>query len=69
MPPPGGYAGGKIAYNRIPSSGGLLVTWLEDMALRDLDDSAVIEATCQRCLHMWLQSPIQLFAEGRSPRR
>ena len=37
------------------------MTWLEDMALRDLDDSAVIEATCQRCLHMWLQSPIQLL--------
>ena len=37
------------------------MTWLEDMALRDLDDSVVIEATCQRCLHMWLQSPIQLL--------
>ncbi len=37
------------------------MTWLEDMALRDLDDSLVIEATCQRCLHMWLQSPIQLL--------
>jgi hypothetical protein len=37
------------------------VTWLEDMALRDLDDNVVIEATCQRCLHMWLQSPIQLL--------
>ena len=37
------------------------MTWLEDMSLRDLDDSVVIEATCQRCLHMWLQSTIQLL--------
>lgn len=37
------------------------MSWLEDMSLRDLDDSAVIEATCQRCLHMWLQSPTQLL--------
>jgi hypothetical protein len=31
------------------------------MALRDLDDTVVIEATCMRCLHVWLQSPIQLL--------
>lgn len=37
------------------------MTWLEDMALRDLDDTAVIEATCIRCLHVWLQSPLQLL--------
>ena len=37
------------------------MTWLEGMALRDLDDNAVIEATCMRCLHTWLQSPIQLL--------
>src|SRR5471032_1965904 len=44
-----------------PFRGGLLVTWLEDMSLRDLDDSAMIEATCLRCTYMWLQSPIQLL--------
>jgi hypothetical protein len=37
------------------------VTWLEDTALRDLDDSVVIEASCLRCLHTWLQSPVQLL--------
>jgi hypothetical protein len=37
------------------------VTWQHDMRLRDLDDSTVIEATCLRCLYMWLQSPLQLL--------
>jgi hypothetical protein len=37
------------------------VTWLEDTALRDLDDSVIIESTCIRCLHTWLQSPVQLL--------
>jgi hypothetical protein len=37
------------------------VTWLEDVALRDLDDETLLEATCMRCLHMWLQSPVQLL--------
>jgi hypothetical protein len=37
------------------------VTWLEDTALRDLDDNVIIEATCTRCLHVWLQSPVQLL--------
>jgi hypothetical protein len=37
------------------------VTWLEETSLRDLDDSVVIEATCMRCLHVWLQSPVQLL--------
>lgn len=37
------------------------MTWLEDTALRDLDDTALIEATCMRCLHVWLQSPLQLL--------
>jgi hypothetical protein len=37
------------------------MTWLEDTSLRDLDDTTVIEATCMRCLHTWLQSPIQLL--------
>jgi hypothetical protein len=37
------------------------VSWLEDTSLRDLDDSTLIEATCMRCLHVWLQSPVQLL--------
>jgi len=37
------------------------VSWLEDTALRDLDDSVIIESTCIRCLHVWLQSPVQLL--------
>jgi hypothetical protein len=37
------------------------MTWLEDTALRDLDDGVVIEATCMRCLHVWLQSPVELL--------
>jgi hypothetical protein len=39
------------------------VSWLEDISLRDLDDSSVIEATCLRCTHMWLQSPTQLLLQ------
>jgi len=37
------------------------VSWQKDMSLRDLDDTTVIEATCMRCLYMWLQSPVQLL--------
>jgi hypothetical protein len=37
------------------------VTWLQDISLRDLDDTTLIEATCMRCLHVWLQSPVQLL--------
>lgn len=37
------------------------MSWLEDTALRDLDDGVLIEATCIRCLHTWLQSPVQLL--------
>ena len=37
------------------------MTWLEDMSLRDLDDGVILEATCLRCLHVWLQSPLQLL--------
>jgi len=37
------------------------VTWLEDTSLRDLDESVIIEATCIRCLHVWLQGPTQLL--------
>jgi len=37
------------------------MSWLHDTSLRDLDDDVVIEATCMRCLHVWLQSPVQLL--------
>jgi len=37
------------------------VSWLEDTVLRDLDDSMIIETTCLKCLHTWLQSPVQLL--------
>ncbi len=37
------------------------MSWLEDVALRDLDDSTIIEATCMRCRHVWMQSPVQLL--------
>ena len=37
------------------------MNWLNDTALRDLDDSVLLEATCLRCLHVWLQSPVQLL--------
>jgi len=37
------------------------VNWQNDTALRDLDDSVLLEATCMRCLHVWLQSPVQLL--------
>jgi hypothetical protein len=37
------------------------VSWLDDVHLRDLDDSQAIEATCMKCLHIWLQSPVQLL--------
>ena len=37
------------------------MTWLEDTNLRDLDDSVLIEVTCMRCLHVWMQSPVQLL--------
>jgi hypothetical protein len=37
------------------------VNWQHDMALRDLDESVLIEATCLRCLHVWTQSPLQLL--------
>ena len=37
------------------------MNWQNDTALRDLDDSVLLEATCMRCLHVWLQSPVQLL--------
>ena len=37
------------------------MTWQEDTSLRDLDENTAVEATCMRCLHVWLQSPLQLL--------
>lgn len=37
------------------------MTWLHDTSLRDLDDDVAVEATCLRCQHTWLQSPLQLL--------
>lgn len=37
------------------------MSWQNDMRLRDLEDDFVIEATCIKCLHTWLQSPVQLL--------
>lgn len=37
------------------------MNWQSDIALRDLDDGTLLEATCMRCLYMWLQSPVQLL--------
>ena len=37
------------------------MTWLEDTSLRDLDDNVIIEATCLRCVYVWLQSQVQLL--------
>ncbi|MBL4665227.1 MAG: hypothetical protein JKY23_04655 [Nitrospinaceae bacterium] len=37
------------------------MSWREDTQLRDLDDEVLIEATCIRCLHTWLQSPTALL--------
>ncbi len=37
------------------------MTWLQDMKLRDLGSEEIIEATCQRCQYLWVQSPAQLL--------
>lgn len=37
------------------------MSFLEDTSLRDLDDNVLIEASCLRCGHVWLQSPVQLL--------
>lgn len=37
------------------------MSWLEDIALRDLDDSVLIEAVCLRCGYTWTQTPLQLL--------
>ena len=45
------------------------MTWLEDMSLRDLDDSVIIEATCMRCLMSGCKARSSFLLKGRSPRR
>lgn len=37
------------------------MSWLEDISLRDLEETTLIEATCFRCLHVWVQSPVQIL--------
>jgi hypothetical protein len=37
------------------------VSWLEDMSLRDLDESVMVETTCLRCTYVWWQTPTQLL--------
>lgn len=37
------------------------MSWLDDMRLRDLDDTHALECSCLRCGHTWLQSPLQLL--------
>lgn len=37
------------------------MSWQEDMALRDLGEDTIVEATCMRCLHVWQQTPLQLL--------
>ncbi len=37
------------------------MSWLTDTRLRDLDDRNLIEATCLKCRHTWLQTPTQLL--------
>lgn len=37
------------------------MSYLDDMAIRDLDDTTAIEATCIRCLHFWLMSPVEVL--------
>lgn len=37
------------------------MSWQDDLHLRDIDDTSVIEATCLQCGHTWKQSPVQLM--------
>lgn len=37
------------------------MNWLESTHLRDLDDSCLIESTCRKCGHSWLQRPVELL--------
>lgn len=37
------------------------MSFLDDIAVRDLDENTAIEATCIRCLHFWLMSPLEVL--------
>ena len=37
------------------------MSWLDDMSLRDLDEDQMLEATCIRCLHIWLEQATALL--------
>lgn len=37
------------------------MNWKHDISLRDLEDDVLLEATCLRCLHVWLESPTHLL--------
>jgi hypothetical protein len=39
----------------------LVMGWRDETSLRDLDDKVIIESTCIKCLHTWLQSPVALL--------
>ena len=43
------------------------MSWQEDMALRDLDDTMLIEARCLKCQHTWLESPTRLSRQAAHP--
>ena len=44
-----------------PGRGGLPMSWLDELRLRDIDNESIIEATCLSCGHTWKQTPIQLL--------
>lgn len=37
------------------------MTYLEDTKLRDLEDDVLLELTCIRCRHTWIENPIQVL--------
>ena len=37
------------------------MSWQDETYLRDIGDEHIIEATCLRCLHTWVQSPTHLL--------
>lgn len=37
------------------------MSWLSDTSLRDLSETQALEATCPRCLHVWIQTATALL--------
>ena len=37
------------------------MSWLHEMALRDLDEGQGLEVVCLRCLYTWIEYPTQLL--------